>query len=74
MSFSTKIKQKAYELGFDLVGVAAVEPVPELAFYKEWIAAGHAGKMEYMKRNVEKRTDVTKSVPSAKSVIVCALI
>ncbi|MFQ5752638.1 MAG: tRNA epoxyqueuosine(34) reductase QueG, partial [bacterium] len=31
-------------------------------------------KMEYMKRNVEKRTDVTKSVPSAKSVIVCALI
>ncbi len=68
-----KIKRRAQELGFDLVGVAPVEPFPELAFYKEWIEAGYAGKMEYMTRDVERRTDVTRVVPEAKSVIVCAM-
>ncbi|MFQ6114149.1 MAG: tRNA epoxyqueuosine(34) reductase QueG [bacterium] len=69
-----KIKQKAHDLGFDLVGVAPVQPVPELSFYKDWIEAGYAGEMEYLKRNVEKRTSITEVVPSAKSVIVCAVV
>lgn len=74
MSLSDKIKQHARELGFELVGVAPVEPVPELSFYKDWIEAGYAGKMDYLKRNLDKRSDVTEIVPDAKSVIVCAKI
>ncbi|MFQ5865672.1 MAG: tRNA epoxyqueuosine(34) reductase QueG [bacterium] len=74
MSFTQTIKQKAHDLGFDLAGVAPVEPVPELSFYKEWIEARYAGKMAYLERNIERRTDVSKVVPSAKSVIVCALV
>lgn len=74
MIFTQKIKRKAHELGFDLVGISPVEPVPELSFYVEWIQAGYAGKMEYMARNIEKRTDVSNVVPSAKSVIVCAMV
>ncbi|MFQ5637820.1 MAG: tRNA epoxyqueuosine(34) reductase QueG [bacterium] len=74
MSLTGKIKRRSQQLGFDLVGVAPVEPVPELSFYKEWLEAGYAGKMEYLKRNVEKRTHVDQVVPEAKSVIVCAMI
>lgn len=74
MSLTERIKQKAREVGFDLVGIAPVQPVPELAFYKGWIEAGYAGKMEYLRRNPEKRTDVTQVIPEAKSVIACALI
>ena len=74
MSLTANIKQKADELGFELVGVAPVEPVPELSFYKDWIEAGYAGKMQYLERNIEKREDVTKVVPDAKSVIVCGKI
>lgn len=74
MSLTEKIKSRAQELGFDLVGMAPLEPVPELSFYKDWIAAGHAGKMEYLKRNVDKRTGETKIIPEAKSVIVCAMV
>ena len=74
MSLTANIKQKAVELGFELVGVAPVEPVPELSFYKDWIEAGYAGKMQYLERNIEKRDDVTKVVPDAKSVIVCGKI
>ncbi len=74
MSLTQAIKQKAHDLGFDLIGVAAVEPVPELSFYKDWIEAGYAGEMDYLKRHVEKRTDLKQVVPEAKSVIVCAMV
>jgi len=74
MSVEDRIKTRAKTLGFDLVGIAPVTPVPELAFYLKWIEAGYAGKMEYLKRNVDKRRDITQVVPEAKSVIVCAMI
>ncbi len=74
MSLTFTIKEKARELGFDLVGVAPLEPMPELSFYKDWIAAGHAGKMQYLERNVNKRSGEVPVIPEAKSVIVCALV
>ena len=74
MTLTEKIKHKAQQLGFELVGVAPVEPVPELSFYKEWIEAGYAGKMEYLARDPEKRASVKEIVPEAKSVVVCAMI
>jgi epoxyqueuosine reductase len=74
MSLTSKIKKKALGVGFDLVGVAPLEPVPELSFYKDWVAAGYAGKMEYLKRNVEKRSGEEPIIPEAKSVIACAMV
>lgn len=74
MTLTTQIKQKAVDLGFELVGVAPVEPVPELSFYREWIDAGYAGKMAYLERNIDKREDVTRVVADAKSVVVCAKV
>ncbi|RMF63176.1 MAG: tRNA epoxyqueuosine(34) reductase QueG, partial [Calditrichaeota bacterium] len=74
MSLTQAIKAQARELGFELVGVAPVEVVPELTFYKEWVEAGYAGKMAYMERNIEKRMDVRQVVPAAKSVIVCGMV
>ncbi|MFQ5651544.1 MAG: tRNA epoxyqueuosine(34) reductase QueG [bacterium] len=74
MSLTQAIKDRAADLGFELVGIAAVEPVPELSFYKEWIEAGYAGEMAYLQRNADQRADITQVVPEAKSVIVCAKI
>jgi epoxyqueuosine reductase len=74
MSLTHRIKERARELGFDLVGVAPVGPAPELLFYKDWIAAGYAGKMEYLTRNVDKRGGESEIIPDAKSVIVCAMV
>ena len=67
MPLTSKIKNKAFELGFELVGIAPAEPVPELDFYKDWIEAGYAGKMAYLGKNLEKRTDLGNVVPDAKS-------
>jgi epoxyqueuosine reductase len=77
------IEQRARAAGFDLAGVTAV---PESAStsaaeddlrYAQWIDAGHAGEMEYLKRADEAgeyiRGDLRRSMPWARSVIVCAV-
>ena len=69
---SAAIKSQARELGFDLCGVAPADAFPELSFFKEWIARGYAGTMGYLPRSAERRSDVRRVLPSARSVIVTA--
>jgi epoxyqueuosine reductase len=71
---SEAIKAKAFELGFDLCGVAAADRYPELAFFDEWIARGHAGEMAYLPDTAWLRSDVRQVLPSAQSVIVAATV
>ena len=72
IELTNSIKEKALSL-FDLVGIAPTGPFPENQFYKQWLAKGHAGEMGYMESNSEKRENVAKILPGAKSVISCAL-
>jgi len=69
------IKQRARELGFDLVGVTDAAPLgPEhINHFRTWIDAGHAGCMKYMQRNLDKRTHPDKLLNGAQSVIVVGL-
>jgi epoxyqueuosine reductase len=68
------IKTKALELGFSKVGVARAEAFDgEGAKLQEWFARGYHGTMGWMERNAEKRTDVRKIVPDARSVVSVAL-
>ena len=73
----------AREAGFDAAGVAEVrEPcdpaaAQEAARFADWVEAGHAGEMEYLKRRDEAGTLVRSALrvamPWARSVVVCAL-
>lgn len=74
MSLTENIKTKATELGFQLVGVAPIGVVPELAFYREWASLGYAGEMAYLTRDVERRSSIQAVVPEARSVIVCGMV
>ena len=68
------IKQLALEVGFDLCGVAQCSNFDDdRAFLEGWIREGYASSLDYLKRNIEHRADVTTIVPGAKSVIVCAV-
>jgi epoxyqueuosine reductase len=64
--------------GFDLAGVAALDSAEEQGseYLERWIAAGHAGEMDYLKRRNEDgallRSQVQAAIPWARSVIVCA--
>ncbi len=75
--FSQTIKRLASELGFDLAGVAGVEPSREHGFFPGWLAEGRAGEMSYLERRNEagelKRSSLANAAPWARSVVVCAL-
>jgi epoxyqueuosine reductase len=75
MSIEAKIKQKALDLGFDVVGITSAEPVDmaQFEYFQQWLDAGCAAKMAYMHRNVEKRFDPAKLMTGARSVICVAL-
>ena len=71
------IEQRARAAGFDLAGVATVPEVGEDQRYAQWVDAGFAGEMDYLKRSDDAgeylRGDVRRSMPWARSVIVCAV-
>lgn len=75
MSISKAVKQKAIELGFDLVGItdSAAIAKKDISILKNHLANGNTGDMEYLHRNFEKRVNPKNLMPGAKSVICVAL-
>ena len=68
------IKSTAHKLGFDYCGIARAEKLDKEAKYlEEWLKKGYHGKMQYMENYFDLRTDPTKLVPGAKSVITLLL-
>ena len=69
------IKQRAIELGFDLVGITGASAIApdHIERLKHWLAAGYAGRMAYMHKNFEKRVDPSLLLEGAKSVICVAI-
>lgn len=64
------IKSTAAALGFEHCGIAKAAPLNEDARRVEaWLNKGMHGNMQYMENYFELRTDPTKLVPGAKSVI-----
>jgi epoxyqueuosine reductase len=77
------IQEQAVQAGFDAAGIAPVaapesdESLLNAERFSDWVAAGRAGEMEYLKRRDEQgvllRSGVQVAIPWARSVIVCAL-
>jgi epoxyqueuosine reductase len=73
VTLTEAVKARATELGFDLVGVTAAEPSAFAEEYRDWIAQGYAGEMEYLTRNLHRRLDPRELVPGAQSIIVVGM-
>ena len=64
------IMEKAHALGFSFIGVSKAEFLaPQALQLQEWLDRGYHGEMQYMANHFDLRTDPTKLVPGAKSVI-----
>ena len=74
---SSRIKQCASNVGFELCGIASVGDFRELDVFPDWIAYGKHGEMKYMEARDEagdlKRAALARVAPWARSVIVCAV-
>ncbi len=75
MSLAGDIKQKALELGFDLVGITDASALDNEQFelLTDWLAFGYAGRMNYMRQNLDKRTNPAKLLKDARSIICVGL-
>lgn len=73
MSLAARVRALAREAGFDLAGVAAAAPPPRAGFLSEWVARGHAGEMRWLAEQAERRSDVRRSFPWARSVVCVGL-
>ena len=68
--YSRMIKEEAYRLGFQFVGIAKAEKMEEEARQLErWLQEKHHGQMTYMENHFEKRIDPRKLVEGSQTVI-----
>ncbi|MBY0504388.1 MAG: tRNA epoxyqueuosine(34) reductase QueG [Bryobacteraceae bacterium] len=68
-------REAAARCGIDLIGVTTAEPLAEHAYYLDWVSRGLAAGMTYLTdHRANKRGDVREILPSAKSVIVAAVL
>jgi epoxyqueuosine reductase len=73
MNLAERIKARAAELGFDLVGIASAGVAPHAKEYADWVASGFAGEMAYLTRDPDRRSDLRRVLADAQSVIVVGL-
>jgi len=71
MKLKPALKQRALDIGFDLVGIAPLVPAGDLVFARQWVERGYGGEMRYLAN--PKRDDPRTILSSAKSVICVGL-
>lgn len=73
MTLSQRIKEKAYNLGFDLIGLAPAERAPHAEAYRHWLGQGYNAEMAWLNREPERRENPRRILPGAQSVVVVGL-
>jgi epoxyqueuosine reductase len=64
------IRELARACGFELAGVARAAHTPDFARYSDWVTAGFAGEMGYLRdHRAALRDDARKLLPAARSVV-----
>ncbi|HVP07605.1 MAG TPA: tRNA epoxyqueuosine(34) reductase QueG [Candidatus Acidoferrum sp.] len=71
---SRRVKELAFEAGFDLCGITTAQVIPEARerFY-EWLRRGYHATLQYLARDPERRSDPTRLLEGAKSIIMLGL-
>jgi len=60
-------------LGFELCRIARCTAPPHVDAFKQWLAEGKAGEMNWLERNQHRRCNPQEVLPGARSVIVLAM-
>jgi epoxyqueuosine reductase len=66
------VREKAYQLGFTLVGIALPQAPAHMDVYQDWLAAGRQAGMNYLAdpRAVQRRADPLLILPECRSILV----
>lgn len=66
------IRQRALELGFDDCRFTTAATPESSTLFQHWLRTQRHGEMTYLERNADKRIDLQRVLPGARSVIVLA--
>ncbi len=69
----SRLKQRANERGFALVGIAPATDADGFEHFSAWLDHGHAGEMNYLHRNREARRHPRSILESVRSVLMVGL-
>jgi len=68
--FTSEIKQKANEIGFEKIGIAEVEPINNAKSNLEsWISKGNHASMDWINKRKDERGNIHNYFPEAVSII-----
>lgn len=74
MDLTKSIKSKAYEVGFQKIGISSPkEPLKYNNYFDEWFSSGKNGTMQWLENRKEERKDIYNYFPEVKSVISLAV-
>lgn len=73
MLAASAIRQKAHELGFDLIGFAPVGQTPRAEAFMRWLEADMHGEMAWLAREPSKRADPRAVLPNTKTVVMAGV-
>ena len=68
-SLTRLLREKANELGFDLVGAIPVSRSTTIDIYNAWLKKGYAGSMAYLERHAELKEDPRQLLPETMSLL-----
>ena len=68
-SLTRLLREKAKELGFDLVGAIPVSRSKTIDIYNAWLKKGYAGSMAYLERHAELKEDPRQLLPETMSLL-----
>ena len=74
-ALTANVKQKAHDLGFDLVGVTTCDPPEHRDIFEAWLEAGFHGEMAWMatERAVKRRADPKGILSECQSILVLGM-
>jgi epoxyqueuosine reductase len=64
------VRERALEMGFDLVGFAPAGPAPGADQFMRWLSAGYHGQMAYLARAPERRLDPRRVLAASRTVVI----
>jgi epoxyqueuosine reductase len=73
MNLTQLIKEKAYDLGFDLIGIAPADRAPHAEAYRLWLQHNYHAEMHWLARDPQRREDPHQILPGVQSVVVVGL-
>jgi epoxyqueuosine reductase len=68
-----RIKRRAHELGFDLVGITTATEAESFPRFREWLDAGFAGDMDYLHCHADARRHPESILAEVRCVIMVAM-